>query len=57
MPRVTYTTEGGKKSAREFSTEKEARAWIEIAKERGWSARMGKVEAVVEETVEDTTEE
>ena len=34
MPRVTYTTENGKKSAREFPTEEEARSWIEIVKDR-----------------------
>ena len=39
MPKVTYTTEGGKKSSREFATEQEAKDWIEIVKERGWTAR------------------
>jgi hypothetical protein len=43
MPKVNYTTEGGKKSTREFSTQAEAKAWIEVVKERGWSARISTV--------------
>ena len=39
MPKVTYTTEGGKQCCSAFVIEQVAKDWIEIAKERGWTAR------------------
>ena len=42
MVKVAYTTEGGKKSSREFASNAEAEEWIDMAKERGWTARISK---------------
>ena len=53
MIRVAYTTEGGKKSTRIFYTEEEARDWIEVVKDRGWTARMSPTKKEEEPEVEE----
>lgn len=47
--KVNYTTEGGKKSSREFTTQAEAKEWISMAKERGWKASVSKAKEAEEE--------
>ena len=47
--KVNYTTEGGKKSSREFPTQAEAKEWIAMAKERGWKASVSKAKEAEEE--------
>ena len=47
--KVNYTTEGGKKSSREFATQAEAKEWAAMAKERGWKASVSKAKEAEEE--------
>ena len=47
--KVNYTTEVGKKSSREITTQAEAKEWIAMAKERGWKASVSKAKEAEEE--------
>ena len=47
--KVNYTTEGGKQSSREFPTQAEAKEWVAMVKERGWTASVSKAKKTEEE--------